>query len=79
MPPRRSLIYSRKSVGPRIEPCRTLALTGYSCENFPSRTTRTCLLLRKNITSTCEDGQRDKPCRNPCATARLTLDLLEAI
>ena len=26
---------------------RTPALTGYSSENFPSRTTRSCLLLRK--------------------------------
>ena len=43
----RSLIYSRKSVGPRMEPWGTPALTGYSCQNFPSRTTRSCLLLRK--------------------------------
>ena len=40
-------MYSRKSVGPRMEPWGTPALTGYSCENFPSRTTRSCLLLRK--------------------------------
>ena len=33
----RSLVYSRKSVGPRMEPWGTLALTGYSCEDFPSR------------------------------------------
>ena len=30
---------SRKSVGPRIEHWRTPALTGYSCDNFPSRIT----------------------------------------
>ena len=38
---------SRKSVGPRIEPRGTPALTGYSCEDLPSRTTRNRLLLRK--------------------------------
>ena len=31
-----SLIYSRKSVVPRMEPSGTPALTGYSCEYFPS-------------------------------------------
>ena len=31
-------MYSRKSVGPRMEPWGTPALTGYSCEDFPSRT-----------------------------------------
>ena len=40
-------MYSRKSVGPRMEPSGTPALTGYSCEDFPSRTTRSHLLLRK--------------------------------
>ena len=40
-------MYSRKSVGPRMEPSGTPALTGYSCEDFLSRTTRSCLLLRK--------------------------------
>ena len=40
-------MYSRKSVGPRMEPWGTPALTGYSCEDFPSRTTQSHLLLRK--------------------------------
>ena len=40
-------MHSRKSVGPRIDPRGTTALTGYSCEDFPSRTMRSCLLLRK--------------------------------
>ena len=40
-------MYSRKSVGPRMEPSGTPTLTGYSCEDFPSRTTRSRLLLRK--------------------------------
>ena len=40
-------MHSRKSVGPIMEPWGTPALTGYSCEDFPSRTTRSCLLLRK--------------------------------
>ena len=39
-------MYSKKSVGARIEPRGTPALTGYSCEDFPSRTTYSCLLLR---------------------------------
>ena len=40
-------MYSRKSVGSRIDPWGTPTLTGYSCEDFPSRTTRSRLLLRK--------------------------------
>ena len=40
-------MYSRKSVGPRMKPKQTPALTGYSCEDFPSRTTQSRLLLRK--------------------------------
>ena len=40
-------MYSRKSVGPRMEPQGTPALTGYSCEDFSSRTTQSRLLLRK--------------------------------
>ena len=40
-------MYSRKSVRPRIEPWQTSALTGYSCEDLPSKTTQRHLLLRK--------------------------------
>ena len=40
-------MYSRKSVGPRMEPWGTPALTGYSGADFPSGTTRSRLLLRK--------------------------------
>ena len=40
-------MYSRKVVGPRMEPQGSPTLTGYSCEDFPSRNTRSCLLLRK--------------------------------
>ena len=36
-------MYSRKSVGPRIGPQGTPALTGYSCEDFPSRATQSSL------------------------------------
>ena len=43
----RSLMYSRKSVGPKIDPWGTPALTGYSCEDYPSRITWICLLLEK--------------------------------
>ena len=42
-----SFIYCRKSVGQRIEPRGTPALTGYSYEDLPSRTTPSRLLLRK--------------------------------
>ena len=31
-------MYSRKRIGPRMDPSGTPALTGYSCEAFPSRT-----------------------------------------
>ena len=40
-------MYSIKSVGPRLEPRGTPGLTGYSCEDFPSITTRSGLLLKK--------------------------------
>ena len=43
-------MYSRKSVGPRMEPWGTPALTGYSCEDFPSRATQSRQLLRKEET-----------------------------
>ena len=43
-------MYSRKGVAPRMELSGTSTLTGYSCEDFPSRTTRSCLLLRKEET-----------------------------
>ena len=38
---------SKKIAGSRIEPWGTPAPTGYSCEDFPSRTTQSHLLLRK--------------------------------
>ena len=40
-------MYSRKSVGPKMESLGTQALTGYSFEDFPSRTTWSHILLRK--------------------------------
>ena len=43
-------MYSKKSVGPEMEPWGTPTLTGYSYEDFPSRTTWSCLLLRKKET-----------------------------
>ena len=45
-------MYSRKNRGPRTEPSGTLTLTGYSCEDFASRSTqRKCKKKqnRKNI------------------------------
>ena len=41
-------MYIRKSVGWRMESSGRPTLTGYSCENFPSRNTRSQLLLRKD-------------------------------
>ena len=40
-------MYSRKSVGPRMDPRGNPALTGYSYEDFLSRTSWSPLLLRK--------------------------------
>ena len=42
-----SLMYSRKGVGPWMDPTETPALTGYFCGDFPSGTTWSHLLLRK--------------------------------
>ena len=42
-----SLMYSRKGVGPWMDPTETPAMTGYFWEDFPSRTTWSHLLLRK--------------------------------
>ena len=70
-------MYSRKSVGPRMEPWRAPALTGYFCEDFPSRATQSRLLLKKeetrpqisdlkfHKTSNCEEEQHAKPCEKP--------------
>ena len=40
-------MYSRKSVGPRMESWGTPALTGYSREGFPTRTTQNRVLLKE--------------------------------
>ena len=40
-------MYSRKSVGPRMAPQGTPVLTGYSSENFPLRTTWSCLTEKR--------------------------------
>ena len=40
-------MYSRKSVGRRMKPYGTPALTGYCCEDFPFKTTWNRHLLRK--------------------------------
>ena len=39
-------MYSRESALSRMEPSGAPALTKYSCEDFPSRTTQSCLLMR---------------------------------
>ena len=40
-------MYNTKSVGSRIDPWGTPALTGYPCEDFPFRITSSHLLLTK--------------------------------
>ena len=40
-------MYSIKSIGPRMNPWGTPALTAYSWEDFSSRITQSRLLLRK--------------------------------
>ena len=40
-------MYSKKSVGQRMDPRGTPALTEYSCEDLPSTTTWRRLLMRK--------------------------------
>ena len=45
-------MYTRTKVGLRMGQCGTPALTGYSCEDFPSRITRSRLLLKKGNTTT---------------------------
>ena len=47
-PSERSWIYSREIVQPRVEPRETPLLTEYSYKDFPSRTTWSHLLLRKD-------------------------------
>ena len=44
----RSLMYSRKIVGPGMERWGTVALTRYYCKEFSPRTTKTSLLLQKD-------------------------------
>ena len=43
-----SLIYSRKSAGPKMEPWGTPALTGYFCEHFPYENTQNHKILIKD-------------------------------
>ena len=48
----KSFMYNRKKVGLRMGHCGTPALTGYSCEDFPSRITRSRLLLKNGKITT---------------------------
>ena len=43
-------MYSTKSIGPRMEPWGTPEVTGYSCEDFPSRTTQLSITEKRNKT-----------------------------
>ena len=45
----RSLMYNRERGGSKMEPWGTPALTRYSCEDFPSRTTQSHLLFLQVI------------------------------
>ena len=56
-------MYSRKSVGLRMEPWRTPTLTGYSCEDFPSRTTKVTFL---SILLSSFDFHKKKICGRIC-------------
>ena len=72
-------MYSRKSVEPRMDPSGTPALTGHFCEDFPSRTTRSCLLLRKEKIrpNICPEIQYDRSLwrRLACQTLSKALDI----
>ena len=70
-------MHNRKKVESRMDPRGTLALIGYSCEDFPSRTSRNHLLLKKRQNKTkyltrnsirlefCEEHQYAKLYRKP--------------
>ena len=77
-----------------MEPWGTLALNGYSCEDFPSRTTESCLLLRKEEirSNTWPETPKElslwrrpacqtlsKALNISSATARVALDPLKAL
>ena len=59
-------MYSRTSVGPRIEPWETPGLTGYSCEDFPSRGRQACQTLSKALDS----SSSCRPVKNPSNSIR---------
>ena len=78
-------MYSRKSLGQRMDPWGTPALTGYSCEEFPSRTTWRRLeeLEEGDLNKTsmpksvkdlgyikCYSSSRPRPVKNSCNSIR---------
>ena len=80
-------MYSSKSVGLRMEPWRTPALTGYSCEGLPSRKSWCHQLLRKeeirlytwpeikaSKVYVYEEEQDAKPCQKPLMYQMLQLE-----
>ena len=42
-------MYGRKSIGQRIGPWETPPFTGFSCKDFQSRATQSCLILKKGV------------------------------
>ena len=54
-------MYDRKSVDTKMEPWGTPALTGYSCEDILSRTTCSCLLLRKDEIGSNSHSKLNQP------------------
>ena len=87
-------MYCKKSLGPRMDHWGTPALIGYSCEDFPSRTTRSCLLLRiEEVRANIWPENQwnlslwrrltcrtlSKPLDISSATARVAPDLLKAL
>ena len=72
-------MYSSKSASPRLDSWGTPALTGYSCEDFPSRTAQSCLLLkieeiRPNIWPEIPEDLRLRR-RPACLTLSKVLDI----
>ena len=72
-------MYRRKSAGPGMEPWGTPALNGYSYEDYPSRTTWSCLLLRKEEirSNTWPEIPQDLSLwrRPACQTLSIALDI----
>ena len=76
-------MYSRKSVGPRMEPSGAPALTGYSRGGFPTRTTQNRVLLKEEeiVLNIWPEIPQDLNLgrRQACQTLSKALDISSAI